>query len=145
MRKLTLLYFAAFLALTLGLMLSCGKKDEEPPAEDTEAVTISGKVQKGPYVQGTEITVRELDSSMTPTGNTFTGTIDDNTGSFSIKGKLSNKIVELSADGYYFNEVSGSLSSAKLTLSAVISRLQAAHRSLPTVKPAMRFFPQLYK
>ena len=92
-------------------MLSCGKKDEEPPAEDTEAVTVSGKVQKGPYVQGTEITVRELDSSMTPTGNTFTGTIDDNTGSFSIKGKLSNKIVELSADGYYFNEVSGSLSS----------------------------------
>tara|TARA_B100002049_G_scaffold204379_1_gene163948 strand:- start:34 stop:414 length:381 start_codon:yes stop_codon:yes gene_type:complete len=126
-------------------MLSCGKKDEEPPAEDTEAVTVSGKVQKGPYVQGTEITVRELDSSMTPTGNTFTGTIDDNTGSFSIKGKLSNKIVELSADGYYFNEVSGSLSSAKLTLSAVISRLQAAHTSLPTVKPAMRIFPQLYK
>ena len=126
-------------------MLSCGKKNEEPPAEDTVAVPVSGKVQKGPYVQGTEITVRELDSSMTPTGNTFTGTIDDNTGSFSIKGKLSNKIVELSADGYYFNEVSGSLSSAKLTLSAVISRFQAAHTSLPTVKPAMRIFPQLYK
>ena len=126
-------------------MLSCGKKDEAPPAEDTEAVTVRGKVQKGPYDQGTEITVRELDSSMTPTGNTFTGTIDDNTGSFSIKGKLSNKIVELSADGYCFNEVSGSLSSAKLTLSAVISWLQASHRPLPTVKPAMRFFPQLYK
>ena len=52
--------------------------------------TLSGKVQKGPYIQGTEITVRELDSSITPTGNTFTGTIDDKTGSFSIKGKLSN-------------------------------------------------------
>ncbi len=56
---------------------------------------------------------------MIPTGNTFTGTIDDNTGSFSIKGTLTNKIVELSADGYYFNEVSGSLSTAKLTLSAL--------------------------
>ncbi len=55
---------------------------------------------------------------MTPTGNTFTGTIDDNTGSFSIKGTLTNKIAELAADGYYFNEVSGSLSSAKLSLQA---------------------------
>ena len=70
--------------------------------------------------------MRELEGRMTPTGNTFTGTINDNIGSFSIKGKLSNKIVELSADGYFFNEVSGSLSSAKLTLSAVILRLQAS-------------------
>ena len=106
-------------------MLSCAKSSsDDSKSEDTDtstssAVTVSGKVQKGPYVQGTEITVRELDSSMTPTGNTFTGTIDDNTGSFSIKGTLTNKIVELSADGYYFNEVSGSLSSAKLTLSAL--------------------------
>ena len=109
------------MALTLGLMLSCSEKDENESSSEsnTSAVTVSGQVQKGPYVQGTEITVRELDSSMTPTGNTFTGTIDDNTGSFSIKGNLSNKIVELSADGYYFNEVSGSLSSAKLTLSAL--------------------------
>ena len=130
MKKLTHLYIVTFLALTLGLMLSCAKKDDGSSSSDTSsseetntssssAVTISGKVQKGPYVQGTEITVRELDSTMTPTGNTFTGTIDDNTGSFSIKGTLTNKIAELSADGYYFNEVSGSLSTAKLTLSAL--------------------------
>jgi hypothetical protein len=56
---------------------------------------------------------------MIPTGNTFTGPIDDNTGSFSIKGTLVYKVVELSADGYYFNEVSGSLSTAKLNLQAL--------------------------
>ena len=121
MKKLKLLFLPTILAL--GLMLSCAKKEESPPSEDTDsssssAVTVSGKVQKGPYVQGTEITVRELDSTMTPTGNTFTGTIDDNTGSFSIKGTLTNKIAELAADGYYFNEVSGSLSTAKLALQA---------------------------
>ena len=67
MKKLTHLYIAAFLALTLGLMLSCAKSDDGSSSEDTSsAVTISGKVQKGPYVQGTEITVRELDSTMTP-------------------------------------------------------------------------------
>ena len=118
MKKLTHLYIVAFLALTLGLMLSCAKKDDGSSSEETDtsssqSVTVSGQVQKGPYVQGTEITVRELDSTMTPTGNTFTGSIDDNTGSFSIKGTLTNKIAELAADGYYFNEVSGSLSSAR--------------------------------
>ena len=125
MKKLKFLFFPTILALAFGLMLSCAKKDDSSssssssgtttPTTDTStssAVTLSGKVQKGPYVQGTEITVRELDSSMIPTGNTFTGTIDDNTGSFSIKGTLTYKIVELSAIGYYFNEVSGSLSSA---------------------------------
>ena len=114
------LIFAAFLALAFSLLLSCSDKDESSSdsSSSSSAVTVSGKVQKGPYVQGTEIKVRELDSSMTPTGNTFTGTIDDNTGSFSIKGTLANKIAELAADGYYFNEVSGSLSTAKLALQA---------------------------
>ena len=123
MKKLKILFFLTILVLAFGLMLSCAKKSDSSSSEtDTSSsstVTVSGKVQKGPYVQGTEITVRELDSTMTPTGNTFTGTIDDNTGSFSIKGNLTNKIVELSAIGYYFNEVSGSLSNATLTLSAL--------------------------
>jgi hypothetical protein len=105
MKKITHLIFYAFLTLPLGLMLSCSEEDSssvDTASSDTSsssAVTVSGKVQKGPYVQGTEITVRELDSSMIPTGNTFTGTIDDNTGSFSIKGTLANKIAELAADG----------------------------------------------
>ena len=119
MKKLQLLFLPTILALTFGLMLSCSDKDESSSgSSSSSAVTVSGKVQKGPYVLGTEITVRELDRSMTPTGNTFTGTIDDNTGSFSIKGTLTYKIVELSALGYYFNEVSGSLSNATLSLQA---------------------------
>ena len=130
MTKLKYFFFPTILALAFGLMLSCAKSssDDSSSSADTSsseetntssAVTLSGKVQKGPYVQGTEITVREFDSSMIPTGNTFTGPIDDNTGSFSIKGTLVYKVVELSADGYYFNEVSGSLSTAKLNLQAL--------------------------
>jgi len=71
MKKLKLLFFPTILALTFGLMLSCAKSSSDDTSSSS-AVTVSGKVQKGPYVQGTEITVRELDSSMTPTGNTFT-------------------------------------------------------------------------
>ena len=120
MKKLKFLFLPTILALAFGLMLSCApvdhthdqdsssgssgdtsSSDNSTPITDSTstAVTLSGKVQKGPYVQGTEITVREFDSSMIPTGNTFTGPIDDNTGSFSIKGTLAFKVVELSADG----------------------------------------------
>jgi preprotein translocase subunit SecG len=49
MKKITLLYIAAFLALTLGLMLSCAKKDgsssssssEETDTSSSQSVTIS--------------------------------------------------------------------------------------------------------
>ena len=84
----------------------------------SQDVRLSGYFQKGPFVQGTEITVRELDRKLIPTGRNFTGTIEDNTGSFNIKGRLRHPFVEMSADGFYFNEVTGSLSSAKLTLKA---------------------------
>ena len=52
MKKLTLLYIAAFLALTLGLMLSCAKKDGSSSSEETDtstsqSVTVSNKVAFG--------------------------------------------------------------------------------------------------
>ena len=82
MKKLKFLFLPTILALAFGLMLSCAKKEESPSSEDTDsssssAVTVSGKVQKGPYVQGTEITVRELDSSIinSPFLNLFTNNI----------------------------------------------------------------------
>ena len=99
MTKLKFLLFSTIFAMA-SVMLSCSKAEDSPSSAATDnttgstastAVTLSGKVQKGPYVQGTEITVRELDSSMIPTGNTFTGTIDDNTGSFGIRGTLTKQ------------------------------------------------------
>ena len=121
MNKLNTFYFAAFLALSLGLMLSCSAKDENSSSSGsgTSSNTVSGYVQKGPFIQGTVITVWELDSSLVQTGRTFIGTIDDNTGTFNARGNVVSPYVELSAVGYYFNEVSGSLSTAPLTLQAL--------------------------
>ena len=85
---------------------SSGSQDDNSSSTDELSTTISykvkGFVQKGPFVQGTEITARELDPTedyLTPTGRTFTGTIEDNTGRFTAKGKLVHSIVELSANG----------------------------------------------
>ena len=90
-----------------------------PPSYTPGVNTLAGYVQKGPFVQGTEITVRELDNSLTPTGRTFTGRIEDNTGRFSVRGTLAYPFVELAANGFYFNEISGSLSIAPISLLAL--------------------------
>jgi len=121
MKKLKFLFFPTILALTLGLMLSCSAKDENSSSSGsgTSSNTVSGYVQKGPFIQGTVITVWELDSNLVQTGKAFIGTIDDNTGTFNVRGNVVSPYVELSAVGYYFNEVSGSLSTAPLTLQAL--------------------------
>jgi formylglycine-generating enzyme required for sulfatase activity/N-acetylneuraminic acid mutarotase len=81
---------------------------------------IYGYVQKGPFIQGTEITVRELDETLTLTGRTFSGVIQDNAGSFIVRGELAFPYAELSASGYYFDEVSGRLAVSPLNLLAVV-------------------------
>jgi hypothetical protein len=121
MNKLNTFFFPTILALTLGLMLSCSAKDENSSSgtSSNSSNSVSGYVQKGPFIQGTVITVYELDSNLLQTGKAFIGTIDDNTGTFNVRGNVVSPYVELSAVGYYFNEVSGSLSTAPLTLQAL--------------------------
>ena len=114
-------------AKTAEMSTSSDSTDNTTSSDNTSVATaqdvrLNGYIQKGPFVQGTEITVRELDQRLVPTGRTFTGTIEDNTGSFIIKGRMWRPFVELSADGFYFNEVSGSLSAAKLTLQGIAHR-----------------------
>ena len=67
--------------------------------EEPGVYTLAGVVQKGPFVQGTEITVRELDGTLTPTGRTVTGRIDDNSARFSGRSVLDYPFVELAAEG----------------------------------------------
>lgn len=103
--------------------------DEATPAA-SETYRIQGVVQKGPYIQGTEITVRELDDDLVPTGRVFVSTIDDDTGAFSIPVEVASPYIELSADGYYFDEVSGELSDSQLPLQAIADLSQSASINL---------------
>ncbi len=65
------------------------------------------------------ITVRELDAGFLPTGRTFTGSIEGNTGRFTVRGIFSYPFVELSANGFYFNEIADTLSAAPIILLAL--------------------------
>ena len=81
---------------------------------------LTGKVQKGPFVEGSSVYIFSLGDDFSQTGTTYRTTIIDRQGAFEQRDmQLSSQFVELEATGYYFNEVKGELSSAPLTLSAI--------------------------
>ena len=82
--------------------------------------TFDGKVQKGPFVTGTTITVNELNENLGQTGKAFTTSITSDDGSFSLNNiEMESNLALLSGNGFYYNEVIGQLSSAQITLQAL--------------------------
>jgi hypothetical protein len=86
---------------------------------DALPTTLSGAVQKGPFVRGSSVTVQELDSTLTPTGRSFQVTTNDDEGDFDIPVTVSSQYVEVIATGYYYDELAGALTSGQLTLRAL--------------------------
>lgn len=116
MRTINLLT-KALLAVALFIAFSCQKDEVD---EALISGDISGVVQKGPFNVGTTVTLSELNEDFTQTGKTFTAQINSDDGLFQLSGvQLSSSYVELKADGFYFDEISGENSSAKLTLCAI--------------------------
>jgi len=93
----------------------------DDPVTDSDApqLTIAGFVQKGPFVQGSEITIQELDASLVPIGTSYTTDTIDDFGSFGIARQMSSNFIEVTASGFYFNEVKGELSAAGIQFRVV--------------------------
>ena len=88
--------------------------------DEIRNATITGKVQKGPFILGTNITLNELNDNLGQTGRSFTSTINANDGSFELKNiDLKSGISLLTANGFYYSELFGELSSASLTLQTI--------------------------
>jgi hypothetical protein len=100
------------------LMMACESEKKNDSYHKFDKV--SGFVQKGPYLNGTALTISELSEDFSPTGRTFNAQIQDNKGSFEVFDiELASTYVELKADGYYFNEVANENSISQLTLFAL--------------------------
>ena len=76
---------------------------------------LTGAVAKGPFIRGSSVGVAALDSAGTPTGALFATETDDDAGHFSLSLDLDGP-VRIEAQGYYYNEVTGRLSTAPITL-----------------------------
>ena len=112
------LFALAFLAL---LAVACEPDPVDPtpppgPDPTTKTWSVDGSVQKGPFTQGTTITIQALDDALNPTGKNYSTKTTDDAGSFAIESKIESQLVEIMAVGYYFNEIEGKVSSSTLTL-----------------------------
>ena len=108
------------IALTLISVLFFIREKKTDTPDEINVDELTGFVQKGPYINGTSVQIFELTENLTQTGKSFSSQIIDNKGTFEIRSlKLSSNYVELQANGFYFNEVTGNNSSAQLTLYAL--------------------------
>lgn len=83
---------------------------------------VSGVTQKGPFLSGATVLVREMEDgrTLTQTGNSFNGKILNDKGEFKINARmLVSQYVMLEVNGAYRNEVTGGYSNSDLTLSAI--------------------------
>jgi len=115
------------LAIHAMFFISCEKEPQNTGLPTTDSLDvnvykekISGYVQKGPFNNGTDIMVYELNNKLEQTGNSFNTQITNNSGLFELNSiKLQSNYVEIKASGFYFNEVSNNNSVAQLTLYAI--------------------------
>ena len=114
---------ATCLIILIALFLGCKKVDNSTgttPIPPIKKDKISGLVQKGPYINGTQIIMYVLDDKLAQSGKVFNTQITDNKGSFQLTNvELSSKFVQLAANGYYFNEASNAITIAPLQLNAL--------------------------
>lgn len=122
MQAIVVMFFAVL------FLAACGddNKNAGGTVEDGEVVAIvdkmiSGVSQKGPFVNGSSVTVQELDGkTLAQTGLGFEGKIKNDLGEFTVKvNKLESQYALLKANGFYRNEVTGEKSKSQITLYAL--------------------------
>ena len=105
-----------------------GGADAGPDAGTTKQVKLHGAVQKGPFVVGSSVQVSLLNADLTPTGQVFNTQTINESGEFDISFQAPGPVV-LEGTGYYYNEVTGQLSSSNLTLRAFFVATQGGAQS----------------
>lgn len=117
-----------FLAGLCSLLTACS--DDNNPDGDgftPQSFDVAGKVEKGPFVSGSTITVQPMDARLQASGQMYASTIQDDAGNFSFGSQtFDTPYAELTANGYFFNEVEGNLSAGTLNLRALADLSDAA-------------------
>lgn len=114
-------FFNVFLALFLCVGATSCSSEEDDEVFTPATLTVSGKVEKGPFVSGSTITIQPMNEDLQVMGTMYSTTINDDLGNFVLGSKeFQAPYAELMANGYFFNEVRGELSEGTLTLRALV-------------------------
>lgn len=118
-KRLKLRVLLSTLFLTTGF-LACSDGDNND-FSTPRSLNVKGKVEKGPFVSGSTITIQPLNEGMQALGSMYNATILNDAGNFSFESiEFQTPYAEMMATGYFFNEVEGSLSKSVLVLRALV-------------------------
>lgn len=108
-------------------LASCSSEGDGP--EGPRSQQILGHIEKGPFVQGSEVTLTDLNKDLSQSGKSYTTNTTSDLGSFDFGQTLdlSSGLVELKTSGYFYNECTGSLSNSQITLKAIANTDGAAN------------------
>jgi hypothetical protein len=91
---------STLLALSLFFISGCGGGGGSSNTHQGNPSTVSGFVQKGPFINGTSITMYELQENLVPTGKSYNSQIND-TRKFSSLSFFFIEAYQSEADGFY--------------------------------------------
>ena len=118
------------LCVSVGLLL-LGCRGSTPATDDETGTTtgdgdgdgtpdpimLMGSVQKGPLIVGSSVQVSPIDELGAPTGELFATQTTNDLGEFSV-ASVPQGDVFIEGNGYFYNELLGTVSAAPLTLRA---------------------------
>ncbi len=106
------------LSLGLIILISVNSCKNDPENDLRKELTISGCIQKGPFIQGSEVRLQILNNNVVPTGKVFYTQTADDFGSFLLDISTEMQYLDISTTGFYFNEITGQLSNSFISLLA---------------------------
>lgn len=114
-------YWLASIVVIISI-ISCNNHNESPDEPYTpQTYAIQGKVEKGPFISGSEISIQPMNAKLQVFGDMYRTTITDDIGNFVLGSKeFAAPYAEFMANGYFFNEIKGDLSDGTLTLKALV-------------------------
>lgn len=92
--------------------------DTQSTDTSKEDIKIYGSVEKGPFVIGSSVTVNVLNEQGEHTDSTIVTNTKDNFGNFNFKVPADSTL-QITASGYYRNEITGELSKGIITLRSI--------------------------
>lgn len=117
MRKSNLLPLLSMLVVS-SFITSCSDDNIANEEKYTpQTFSVNGKVEKGPFVSGSNVTIQPMDSKLQVKGEYYGTIVTNNAGNFSLGSKMfETPYAEITTQGYFFNEVTGQLSDGIISL-----------------------------
>lgn len=122
LKQLSILYSCIALSSFLS---SCEDENVTKDNRIPQKYSVSGSVVKGPFASGSTVKIQEMQLKPGGTEEYYTLNTLSNTGSYSLSQvELKSPYAELNANGYFYNEMTGELSTKKITLQAIVDLSQ---------------------